>query len=258
MTLVSIITVVKDDAAGLVATNSSLREQSFQDWEMIIVVGFSKDSTHLTATRLQSQDQRLSVLEEKGRSIYGAMNEGLVVAKGEFVWFMNAGDLFASFDVLADAVREISTSCVGMVVGGYGVNGGAKEKTYRNSNRTLNSIAFAFNRRGGCHQAMIFRTDILKKSGSFDTSYSLASDFAAVIEVIKTSGARSVSKVYALVEPGGLADQGIATVHREKHLIRRKAFRSPIITMASIGWTWAAQIKIRLRKFHGRSTGNRS
>ena len=258
MTLVSIITVVKDDAVGLVATNSSLKEQSFQDWEMIIVVGLSKDSTHSTATKMQSQDQRLSVLEEKGRSIYGAMNEGLVVAKGEFVWFMNAGDRFASSDVLADAVREISTSGVGMVVGGYSVNGGAKEKTYRNSNRTLNSIAFAFNRRGGCHQAMIFRTDSLRKSGCFDTSYSLASDFAAVLEVIKTTGARSVSKVYALVEPGGLADQGIATVHREKHLIRRKVFRSPIITMASIGWTWAAQIKIKLRKYQGRNTRNLS
>ena len=256
MTLVSIITVVKDDAVGLVATNSSLKEQGFQEWEMIIVVGFSIDSTHSTAIRLQSQDQRIRVLEEKGRSIYGAMNEGLVVAKGEFVWFMNAGDRFVSPDVLADAVREISTSRVGVVVGGYGVNGLAKEKTFRHSNRTLNSIAFAFNRRGGCHQAMIFSTDSLKNSGCFDTSYSLASDFATVLEVIKTTGARSVSKVYALIEPGGLADQGITTVHREKHLIRIKTFQSPIITIASIGWTWAAQRKIKLRKFLVRNARN--
>jgi glycosyltransferase involved in cell wall biosynthesis len=253
MTLVSVITVVKDDALGLVTTNSSLKEQSFQAWEMIIVVGFSKDSTLSTATTLQSYDQRLRVLEEKGQSIYGAMNEGLVIAKGEFVWFMNAGDRFASPDVLADAVREISTSSVGVVVGGYGVNMGAKERTYRNSTGTLNSVAFAFNRRKGCHQAMIFRTESLKKSGCFNTSYSLASDFAAVLEIIKTTGARRVSKIYALVEPGGSADQGIATVHREKHLIRRNVFRNPIITMASVGWTWAAKGKIKLRRFQGRN-----
>jgi putative colanic acid biosynthesis glycosyltransferase len=258
MTLVSIITVVKDDAVGLLTTYSTLKEQSFQGWEVIIVVGYSQDSTLSTAAKLQSQDQRLTVLEEKGRSVYGAMNEGLMVAKGEFVWFMNAGDRFASPDVLADAVREISTSSVGVVVGGYGVNTGEGERTYRNSVGNLNSVVFAFNRRGGCHQAMIFRTDSLKKSGSFDTSYSLASDFAAVLEIIKTTGARRVSKIYALVEPGGLADQGIATVHREKHLIRRKVFRNPIITMASVGWTCAAKSKIKLRKFQGVNTSDSS
>jgi len=256
--LVSIITVVKDDAGGLVSTYSSLAEQKFQEWEMIIVVGASKDSTLSTGVKLQSEDRRIRVLEERGRSIYGAMNEGLDVANGEFVWFMNAGDCFAGPNVLVNAFDEISTQSVGVIVGGYGINGAENKKRFQYSNRTLNSITFAFNRRGGCHQAMIFRTDSLRNAGCFDTSYSLASDFAMVLEVIKISGGQRVSEVYALIEPGGLADQGIATVHREKHLIRRKAFHSPIIIMASIGWTWAAQSKIKLRNLQGGNARNTS
>ena len=249
MTLVSIVTVVKDDADGLVATHSSLKEQSFQEWEMIIVVGVSKDSTLSTAMGLQAQDQRVRVLEEKGRSIYGAMNEGLEVAKGEFVWFMNAGDRFVESVVLANAVKEMRTSKVGVVVGGYEVNGITREKIYQYSNKTLTPITFAFNRHGGCHQAMIFRTNSLRKAGCFDTSYLLASDFGAVLEVMKTAGARRVNEVYALIEPGGLADQGIFMVHLEKHRIRKKTFQSPIITIVSILWTWAAQSKIKLRTY---------
>lgn len=247
MISVDIITVVKDDASGLIATYSSLIEQTFPEWELLIVVGSSKDSTLSIATELQAQDRRIRVLEEKGQSIYGAMNEGLEIANGEFAWFMNAGDRFAGPDVLAKAVNEITDSGVGVVVGGYGVVGSLKEKNYRYPSKTLSQIAFAFNRRGGCHQAMIFRTKALRDIGCFDESYSLTSDFKAVLDVIRTAGARRVNEVYALVEPGGLADQGIFTVHRQKHQIRRRVFRNPIVTAASVLWTWAAQSKIRLR-----------
>jgi len=247
--LVSIVTVVKDDADGLLFTHSSLVRQTFKEWEMIIVVGASKDSTLSAAKELQSEDRRISALEERGRSIYGAMNEGLDVAKGEFVWFMNAGDCFAGPDVLTNAFKEISTRSVGVVVGGYGIIGEEKEKRFLYSSRALNSIAFAFNRHGGCHQAMIIRTESLRNSGCFDTAYSLASDFAAMLEVIETSGGQRAREIYALIEPGGLADQGITTVHREKHLIRKKVFRNPFITMASLFWTMGAQSKIKFRLF---------
>ena len=248
MISVDIITVVKDDASGLIATHSSLIEQTFHEWELLIVVGSSKDSTLSIATELQAQDRRIRVLEEKGQSIYGAMNEGLEIANGKFAWFMNAGDRFAGPGVLANAVNEITDSDVGVVVGGYGiVVGSLKEKNYRFPSRALSQIAFAFNRRGGCHQAMIFRTKALRDIGCFDESYSLASDFKAVLDVIKTAGAQRVNEVYALVESGGLADQGIFKVHQQKHQIRRKVFRNPIITAASVFWTWAAQSKIRLR-----------
>lgn len=247
MNSVSIITVVKDNADGLVATYSSLREQSFREWEMIIIAGKSKDSTLSTAKKLQEQDRRINVFEERGKSIYGAMNEGLEVAHGEYVWFMNAGDRFAEPSVLAQAVAEISTSNVGVVIGGYGVNGFPEAKTYQYPRKNLSPISFAFNRRGGCHQAMIFRTDTLKGVGCYDPSYSLASDFGATLKVIKKAGACRVHEIYAFVEPGGLADQGILTVHQEKHRIRGVVFRSPIINFVSLLWTWAAQSKINIR-----------
>ena len=181
------------------------------------------------------------------------MNEGLAVAKGEFVWFMNAGDRFASPDVLADAVREISTSRVGVVVGGYGVNGLAKEKTFRHSNRTLNSIAFAFNRRGGCHQAMIFKTQSLLGVGGFDLRYSLASDFDLVIKVMKKAKVVRAPEVFAEIEPGGSADLGIFLVHEEKHQIRNRLIGGLVIYILSFIWKTLAKTKIALKVFLNRS-----
>ena len=77
MALVSIITIVKDHALGLRETYSSLAEQKYNDWEMLIVVGASKDSTLQIAKEIASNDSRIKVIEQAGLGIYGAMNEGI-------------------------------------------------------------------------------------------------------------------------------------------------------------------------------------
>ena len=95
---------------------------------------------------------------------------------------------------------------------------------------------------------MIFHTQVLKSIGGFNTAYSLASDFDLVLKVIKKAGARRVSEIYAAIEPGGRADQGIFLVHKEKHLIRRNLLGGPAILAASLLWTGLARTKIISRR----------
>ena len=127
------------------------------------------------------------------------MNEGIAAASGEFAWFMNAGDKFASKSTLAHAINQISPTNVGVIIGGYQIEGGGKKKTYSYAPRKITGLNFAFNRRGGCHQAMIFQTNILKGLGGFNTSYSLAADFDLVLRVIQKSQANRVSEIYASI-----------------------------------------------------------
>ena len=248
MPRVSVITIVKNHAAGLEATHQSLLEQSFNDWEMIIVVGLSSDATLAVAQDLQRIESRILLLEQSDSGIYQAMNEGLAAASGEFTWFMNAGDKFASTSTLAHAVGSISQSKAGAIIGGYRIESSSQNKTYGYSPRNITSLSFAFTRRGGCHQAMIFRTNILKDLGAFNTSYSLAADFDLVLKVIQKSKASRVSEVYASIEPGGRADQGIFLVHNQKHQIRKNLLGGPVVFLASFLWTALARMKIILRQ----------
>ncbi len=248
MASVSVITIVKNHAIGLVATHQSLLEQSFSDWEMVIVIGVSGDATLAVAKDLQRIESRILLIEQSDSGIYEAMNEGLALASGEFTWFMNAGDRFASTSTLANAVNRISQNNEGAIVGGYRIEGSSQNQTYSYAPRNITSSSFAFNRRGGCHQAIIFRTKILKRLGGFNTSYSLASDFDLVLRVIQVSKASRVSEIYASVEPGGRADQGIFLVHSQKHQIRRDLLGGPVIYVASFLWTVLARVKIVLRQ----------
>lgn len=249
MALVSIITIVKDHALGLRETVSSVAEQEHNDWEMLIVVGASKDSTLQTAREIATKDFRIKVIEQSGLGIYGAMNEGIQNAVGEFSWFMNAGDKFTDARVLAAAVDEITRAKVGLVIGGYRIDGGNKKQVYSYPKKEITALDFAFQRRDGRHQAMIFRTENLRQIGKYDLAYPFASDFDLVIKVIKLTRATRVPEIYATIEPGGVADQNIFSVHREKHQIRKAVFRGNLSVIAlSWAWTIAARMKITLRR----------
>jgi cellulose synthase/poly-beta-1,6-N-acetylglucosamine synthase-like glycosyltransferase len=234
---------------GLSNTFESLLEQVFQDWELYIVTGPSTDSTLELAKQLALRDSRVKVIAESGHGIYPAMNEGLNNSSGELCWFMNAGDRFDNINVLQRATLEFSNQTFGLVIGGHRVVSKNDSRIYSHSTRGVSEIEFAFNRRGGCHQAIMFRTQILKDIGGFDTQYSLASDFDLVLRAIRISGASRVSEIFALIEPGGVADQSIFSVLVQKHLIRRKHFTSRAITFLSLTWTTLACSKHLVRRF---------
>jgi putative colanic acid biosynthesis glycosyltransferase len=243
---VSIITVVKDHAAGLKLTHSSLKEQNFSNWEMLIVVGKSRDLTLLEAMRYKKNDSRIQVIEQQDTGLYSAMNLGLAAAAGEFIWFMNAGDRFATPTVLSNGIKALQESTAGIAIGGYQID--HKSGIYTYSDGPITALNFAFGRRGGCHQAMIFRAKLIKEFGGFNTLYSLAADFELVLKIIMKWKAVRVSQVFALIEPGGRADQGILLVHAQKHRIRKSVLGGPVTATFSVFWTGLARLKIIMRQ----------
>jgi glycosyltransferase involved in cell wall biosynthesis len=245
---VSIVTVVKNHAEGLLATHKSILEQSYSDWEMIIVAGHSQDSTNSVARELQQRDSRIVFFEQIGNGIYEAMNQALGSVSGELTWFMNAGDRFAAPTTLSHAICHISEKDAGAVVGGYRIESATTEAQYSYRSGNIPLWRFAFNRRSGCHQAMIFRTNVLRELDGFNPSYSLAADFDLVLRVIQRFKVSRDSEFYAAIEPGGRADLGIFLVHSQKDAIRKNLLGGPLVSIASGLWTTLARTKIILRE----------
>lgn len=90
---ISIITVVYNGAATLEATIKSIACQSYKNIEYIIVDGKSQDTTlNIIKQYVDVIDKWLS---EADRGIYDAMNKGIDLATGDYLWFMNSGDQIA-------------------------------------------------------------------------------------------------------------------------------------------------------------------
>ena len=104
--VVSIITVVYNAARLLEKTMESVRTQkeNYPYIEYIIVDGASKDGT--LALIEANRDIVDRFVSEPDKGIYDAMNKGLKMATGAFVWFLNAGDYIYSDAFLLEVFHE--------------------------------------------------------------------------------------------------------------------------------------------------------
>jgi glycosyltransferase involved in cell wall biosynthesis len=91
--LFSIITIVYNGESLIEGTMQSVLNQTFTDYEYIIIDGLSKDKTFDIVQEFQRQHPlSINAISERDGGLYDAMNKGLSRAKGEFVLFLNAGD----------------------------------------------------------------------------------------------------------------------------------------------------------------------
>lgn len=102
----SIITVNLNNAAGLEKTAESIVNQTFTDFEWIVIDGGSTDGS---VNVIRKYEDRITYwVSEKDTGIYNAMNKGVKVAKGEYCLFLNSGDKLHSDDVLISVTDKIN------------------------------------------------------------------------------------------------------------------------------------------------------
>lgn len=103
----SIITVCYNAADDLKRTLASVAAQTTDDYEHIIIDGASTDGSVSLLVDAGIADARRVIVSEPDKGIYDAMNKGLGRATGEYLIFLNAGDIFYDSDTLgvyADAI----------------------------------------------------------------------------------------------------------------------------------------------------------
>ena len=247
MRLISIVTIAKNHAGGLDATLQSIENLQGVNIEIVLVIGSSIDETLKIAQRFTEKSKLRAVLVlQTSSGIYEAMNEGISACSGDSIIFMNAGDRFENKDCLSKLATELSIHEVGVVIGGYIVDkeGQVARLGIRENITPLN---FAFNRSGGCHQAMLYKTSTIKSMNLFPLEYRLAADFDLTLRIIASFGGRRIPDLVAVIEPGGVADAGIVRVHREKHRSRSKFFEKHYLVLYSLIWMSLAIIKVTLK-----------
>ena len=88
--ILSVVTIVYNRLEDLKITLPNVLAQSYESIEYIIVDGASTDGCR---EYIQEHDERIAYwVSEPDKGLYDAMNKGLSLAKGDYVWFMNSGD----------------------------------------------------------------------------------------------------------------------------------------------------------------------
>lgn len=180
MPRLSIITVTYNALRDLPATLDSILPLLGDSVELIVVDGASTDGT--LEYIMSRQDIITHWISEKDKGIYDAMNKGLRLAKGEFVWFLNAGDYLhhpeAFTEILSGKTQADlyygDTEMITPTGESLGIRrGGVPEKLTLDSLRTGMKVS---------HQSIIVRR---KMTPAFDISYRIVGDLDWLIRLIK-------------------------------------------------------------------------
>lgn len=164
----TIVTVSYNCEHFIEKTIKSVVSQKFKDYEYIIVDGASNDST--LSIIEQYKHCVTTFISEPDKGIFDAMNKAIMLAKGEWVVFLNAGDVFCSDMILSTVSKHTSTTSSGVVYGDIEIvkNAGLVVKRAKDP---CNMHRMYF-----CHQSAFTRCEILKQN-NYDLQYRLSADF---------------------------------------------------------------------------------
>lgn len=109
MLKITIITVCYNEKDKLRKTIESVIQQTYCAIEYIVIDGGSTDGT-VEMLYEYFNKEKLKFYSEKDYGIYNAMNRGITKASGNYVYFINSGDIFFDKDVITNVVSYIKDS----------------------------------------------------------------------------------------------------------------------------------------------------
>jgi glycosyltransferase involved in cell wall biosynthesis len=180
MPKLSIITINYNNLAGLKKTMPSVLEQTFTDYEYIVIDGLSTDGS---SEYVKSFNDKLSYwISEKDKGIYSAMNKGIVKAKGEYCLFLNSGDRLADRDVLGNVFSsEFGEDIVyGNILKVCSTDKIERDKAPQRSVLTLADMFFSSLN----HPGTFIKRKLFDEYGLYNEEYKIVSDWAFFLKVI--------------------------------------------------------------------------
>lgn len=203
---VSIVTVTFNCSSKIEKTLCSVISQTYPNIEYIIIDGASTDNT---LSIIEKYKEHISLIKsESDKGIFDAMNKGIDAATGDWINFMNAGDVFDNKSTIEDIFPELTSEC--------SVLWGISQKRLANNKIEMRCpIPFyeqkTFVRSMGINHQAVFVN--LHKLGSvrFNLDYRIAADYN-MLKTMYDEGHKflNLHKIVAIVE----GDEGFSATNR--------------------------------------------
>jgi putative colanic acid biosynthesis glycosyltransferase len=228
----SVISICFNNLSGLRETYASLREQSYKNFEWIVIDGASNDGTPEWIKTLTDTFIRWS--SEPDQGIFDAMNKGIEKSQGDFMVFMNSGDSFANSEVLQMVLNEIekSTTEIALVYG----DSLDYTKTGETHYRKARNVGFYTKGMFTQHQSMYFNRKLLGAL-KYNLNFPITADYAFIGSFImknSNNGIIYINKPLCKFLLGGTNEKKRFKGLKEDYLIRTKIFKISAITALSL------------------------
>lgn len=214
--LLSIVTVNYNSGNGLDSTINSLMPLLIGEdrVEYIVIDGNSSDNSLSSI----SDDKFILISKlvcEKDFGIYDAMNKGINIALGKWIWFLNSGDISLMSGNFVKNILENISEDINLLYSDF----------ITNENIVVNQILSKKFLLYGMinHQSIIYRKSLLKH---YDLSYGLGADFANLINVFDIINAKKLMAPIVVYDLDGVSSNNTRLIKVKIWYQRSRAFKN--------------------------------
>ncbi|MBR6147686.1 MAG: glycosyltransferase [Lachnospiraceae bacterium] len=180
MLVVTVVTVCFNSADTIEKTIVSVLSQTYEQIEYLIIDGASTDNT-MDIVSKYADDERVKFISEQDEGLYDAMNKAADIAKGDYIIYMNSGDVFADSKVITDISKWLDG--VNELVYGNAI----RIKPYGRITEKYGSEHTPFflllQGKMMCHQSIFTKSDLMREY-RFDVSYSITADYDFLMRMV--------------------------------------------------------------------------
>jgi glycosyltransferase involved in cell wall biosynthesis len=187
--MVSIVTVCLNAVNTIGTTVQSVLSQTYPHIEYIVVDGASTDGT---LERLRSYGPAITrVISEPDTGLYNAMNKALGLATGDVIMFLNAGDRFASDNVVETIAQVFVDDPEVMLVYGDYLAWYPSDHVIPIRQPTK-LTRWELWLKAVCHQTIFARREVFERVGRFDERLPVCADWDWTIRAVLVAGHKAV------------------------------------------------------------------
>ena len=177
MTLLSIITVVKNNSEEILNTLESINNQNYDDFEYIIIDSNSNDGTSEIIKNFKF-NKKFKYLREKDNGIYQGLNKGIRLSMGKFISVLHSGDFFYSDNTLGNIVSQFNDNDI--IFGDIAYYKDLKINRiwkFRQSNKEfINPFKIA-------HTSLFVKKKLFNTKGFYKENFKISSDFDFLLRI---------------------------------------------------------------------------
>lgn len=215
---ISIITINFNNAQGLDKTISSVINQTFTNFEYLIIDGGSTDGSDEIIKKNSSKINYW--VSEKDKGIYNAMNKGIIKATGEYLLFLNSGDYLVCDVVLENISKELN-----------GVDFVSANLEYYQSDNSLftrvhpDKLTFSYLvTKTISHPSTFIKREMFEKFGLYNETLKIVSDWEFFFKCLGLNGAtyKSIDITLTHFDMFGVSSSNRDKVQTEKEMVYKK------------------------------------
>ncbi|MBW4668545.1 MAG: glycosyltransferase [Cyanomargarita calcarea GSE-NOS-MK-12-04C] len=206
MSFLSVIIPTYNSSETIERCLNSLICQTYQKFEICVLDGGSSDGTIAKVNNFHDHFKNIKIVSEPDKGVYDAMNKGIDLAEGKWLYFMGSDDEIFDKDVFLDISNTPVLKKHGIIYGNTYIS---DDTSWAKAGQVYDGY-FDIKKlltKNICHQAIFYRKELFQRFGKYKLQYPVCGDWEINLRFFSKTDSIYLDRIIAKFYGGGLSSK---------------------------------------------------